>query len=205
MVLPMKPVNLLHCGLFFACMAACVAADSHPKFREWQAAHDLGAKGDKGAVVRLIQELDAHLEKEPGDQLARVYLGSAYTLRSRDAPIGPGKLEILKKGGATMDAAVASAPDDARVRMVRAANSIRLPRIFGRRPVAIADGDALVRILASGNDGLSPEERQAAYYFAGIAARLAGKKKDAETLFQKALEQGPDFPLATEVRKELGR
>src|SRR4030095_1900025 len=72
-----------------------------------------GLQGDEQAVVDCISALEAKLAIRPNDQLARVYLGSAWTLRSRDLPIGPTKLSALRKGIALMDEGAAAAPNHA--------------------------------------------------------------------------------------------
>lgn len=100
--------------------------------QEIQALYRRGLAGDKEAVVRCIDKLEAVLQTRPLDQFARVYLGSSYTLRSRDLGFGPKKLEALKHGLALMDEAIAAAPDDVKVRLVRALTTESLPRIFGR-------------------------------------------------------------------------
>src|SRR6476659_10636498 len=43
-----------------------------------------GLAGDKQAVNDCITALESRLAQAPNDQLARVYLGSSWTLRSRD-------------------------------------------------------------------------------------------------------------------------
>jgi hypothetical protein len=66
-----------------------------------------GLAGDKQAVNDCITALESRLAQAPNDQLASVYLGSSWTLRSRDLPIGPGKLSAVRKGIALMDEAAA--------------------------------------------------------------------------------------------------
>lgn len=99
---------------------------------EIQALYRRGLAGDKEAVVQCIDKLEAVLQTQPRNQFARVYLGSSYTLRSRDLGFGPKKLEALKHGLALMDEAVAAAPAEVKVRLVRALTTESLPRIFGR-------------------------------------------------------------------------
>ena len=92
-----------------------------------------GVSGDVAAVEECIEKLEAIVTNQPNNQLARVYLGSSYTLRSRDLGFGPKKLEALKRGLAMMDEAVAAAPEEPKVRLVRALTTSSLPAIFGRR------------------------------------------------------------------------
>jgi len=92
-----------------------------------------GLGGDKVAVEQCIEKLEIVVKDQPTNQLARVYLGSAYTLRSRDLGFGPKKMETLKRGLAIMDEAVATAPEEPKIRLVRALATSSLPAIFGRR------------------------------------------------------------------------
>ena len=81
----------------------------------------------------------------PNNQLARVYLGSAYTLRSRDLGFGPKKLETLRHGLALMDEAVAAAPNEPKVRLARALTTSSLPAFFGRRGESKKDFELLAK------------------------------------------------------------
>ena len=104
-----------------------------PQQQEIAELYRRGVSGDKAAVEQCIEKLEAVLKDQPSNQLARAYLGSAYTLRSRDLGFGPRKLEALKHGLAMMDEAVAAAPEEPKVRLVRALTTSSLPAIFGRR------------------------------------------------------------------------
>src|SRR4051794_4498675 len=108
-----------------------VAAPNEQK--EIQELYARALQGDKAAVEQCIEKLEAVSQREPSNQLARVYLGSAYTLRSRDLGFGPKKLSTLKRGLAVMDEAVAAAPNEPKVRLARALTTSALPAIFGRR------------------------------------------------------------------------
>lgn len=117
---------------FFALVvAAAIAAPNEQK--EIQELYRRGLAGDKEAVTQCIDKLEAAVQREPANQLARVYLGSSYTLRSRDLGFGPKKLQALRHGLALMDEAVAAAPNEPKVRLARALTTSSLPAIFGRR------------------------------------------------------------------------
>ena len=88
-----EPVALLGIALV-ASGALLHAVSTDPAIADLYAR---GLRGDKQAVVDCISVLEAKLTVQPNDQLARAYLGSAWTLRSRDLPIGPGKLSALAK------------------------------------------------------------------------------------------------------------
>src|SRR5205085_403749 len=103
-----------------------------------------GLAGDPQAVIECITELEKVLAATPNDELARVYLGSAYTLRSRDLGFGGAKLETLRKGIALMDEAATAAPGDARVQLTRAVTNEALPIFLGRRKIARTQLDELL-------------------------------------------------------------
>jgi hypothetical protein len=115
--------------------------------KEIQDLYRRGLRGDKEAVEQCIAKLEGILRTEPQNQLARVYLGSAYTLRSRDLGFGPKKLQALKHGLAVMDQAVGAAPDEPKVRLARALTTSALPAIFGRRSESRNDFELLRQML----------------------------------------------------------
>ena len=69
-----------------------------PNEKEIAALYARGLAGDAPAVVDCIAALEQVLTERPDDQLARVYLGSAETLRSRDLPLGLAKWSALQRG-----------------------------------------------------------------------------------------------------------
>ena len=75
--------------------------------------HSLAEAGNKDATRRLVAWLEELTSEQPDNGILLVYLGSAYTLASRDAFIGPGKLRFLMTGRDCMDRAVTMRPDDA--------------------------------------------------------------------------------------------
>lgn len=164
-----------------------------------------GLAGDKQAVIDCIAALEARLTLEPNDQLARVYLGSAWTLRSRDLPIGPGKLSALRKGVALMDEAAAAAPDDARILLLRAVTNGNLPGFLGRKKLARAQLNELVAMVEGNTKKLSPPDCQLLYLNAGEAARQAGDKRRARELWQRGLTIGADPKLSAEIQQALAK
>ena len=115
------------------CIALCVAsAFDLPNDPAINALYARALAGDTAAVNECIAALEKRLAENPNDQLARVYLGSSYTLRSRDLPIGPAKLSALRKGIALMDEAAAAAPENASVQLNRAVTNQALPAFLGQ-------------------------------------------------------------------------
>jgi hypothetical protein len=95
--------------------------------------------GDKEATEQCIALLEKLNDAEPANQVARVYLGSAYALRSRDMNFGFAKLATFRRSMQIMDAAVAAAPENPRVRLVRALTCDPLPAFLGRKQIARDD------------------------------------------------------------------
>jgi hypothetical protein len=81
----------------FCILFGLTAAEARDEQIEIMKLYQRGLVGDKQAVTDCITMLEALLKNEPTNQLARVYLGSAYTLRSRDLNLGPEKLLALKR------------------------------------------------------------------------------------------------------------
>jgi len=96
--------------------------------------HNLGDLGDKKAPEQAVKYLKEAHKLYPDDPLALAVLGSSTTMLGRYSKkkITEGR-KLANKGADLLDKAVASAPDDVLVRMVRAGNSSGVPKFFGRR------------------------------------------------------------------------
>ena len=162
-----------------------------------------GLRGDEQAVVDCISALEAKLAIQPNDQLARVYLGSAWTLRSRDLPIGPGKLSALRRGISLMDEAAGAAPNNADVLLLRAVTNEALPVFLGQRKAARAQLDELLARLEKGSAKLKPADQQLLYLNAGEAAKRAGDKERARELWKRGLTITADEKLTAEIRAAM--
>ncbi|MEO8440817.1 MAG: hypothetical protein ABI540_11435 [Spartobacteria bacterium] len=189
-------------ALLFALPGALLAMPKDPVIT---ALYVRGLAGDPTAVNECIAALENVLAAQPDDQVARVYLGSAYTLRSRDLPIGPAKLSALRKGIALMDEAAAAAPGNADVLLNRAVTTQALPGFLGRRKIARQQLDELVTLVEKKPSSLSPADRQLLYLNAGEAARQAGSKARARELWQRGLTIKADARLTAETQTALGQ
>ena len=162
-----------------------------------------GLAGDKQAVIECIATLEKILAAEPENQLARVYLGSAETLRSRDLPFGPTKLSTLRRGIAHMDEAAAAAPNDGKVLLLRAITNEALPALLGRRQVARQALEELVTLVEKEPAKLSPGDRQSLFLTAGNAAKSAGDDQRARALWERGLALRADPKLQRELQTAL--
>ena len=143
------------------------------------------------------------LKSQPANQLARVYLGSSHTLRSRDLGIGPKKLEALKHGLALMDEAVAATPNDSHVRLVRALTSQSLPFFLGRGKTAREDFATLAKSAIRDPSALEPGDLQLIFYHGGNAAFEAGDRSRAIDLWKRAAAHPVDSDLAAKIQAAL--
>jgi tetratricopeptide (TPR) repeat protein len=167
--------------------------------------HEKAEKGDKHATKELIVLLEASSRQNPDNFLLLAYLGSSYTLASRDAFPGPSKLNYLKDGLKTMDRAVEAAPDQPAVRFIRAINNFHLPSFVNRRDNARKDFQILVSQLEKGDHGLSDSTRQAIFYFAGLAFKQTKQNENARKIWEKALSIDAHSELANKIQHELKR
>jgi tetratricopeptide (TPR) repeat protein len=184
----------------FAVSALLFSTTAFAAVSEQEVVHRLyqrGLAGDKHAVDECIAKLEDRLKIEPRNQLARVYLGSAYTLRSRDLGFSAAKLTALRLGLALMDQAVTAAPNDAHIRLLRALTTQALPSLLGRRKSAQDDFEALAAMLSKEPDKLSAADQQTVYYNAGIAAQQSGNAARARELWKNA-SRHPVDPVLTE-------
>jgi hypothetical protein len=151
------------------------AAKVRSKAETYLSWHDRCLKGDADEIDVQIGRFEVQLAADKGDQLARVYLGSACALRAKASFWGPTKLRYLKRGRALMDAAVTGAPKDPRVRMVRAIGYYKVPERFGTRPVSVKDFEFLVPIAREPKGRLENNERQVILFYAAKCFEEEGK------------------------------
>ena len=131
---------------------------SHPLLNQIYEMHSLAEAGNEDATRRLVAWLEELTAEQPENGILLVYLGSAYTLASRDAFIGPGKLRYLMSGRDCMDRAVALRPDDPNVRFIRGINNYHLPTLFNRRSIARDDFRKLVDQLSKNSFDFTEED-----------------------------------------------
>lgn len=159
--------------------------------------HQKGVEGDEDAVVEAQQILEQLLEREPTNARVQAFLGNLYALRARDA-IFYKKMGWLRKGEETLDGAVAAAPDDPSVRSVRAINSFKLPRIFGRRDLAEEDFGLLMDWAENDPSRFSDDLRRFVLYHAG---QFYGERDEARG--RELLEKARSVPGGSVSDEEI--
>jgi len=178
---------------------------SHPLLKQIYEMHSQAEEGNKDATRRLVAWLEELTSEQPDNGILLVYLGSAYTLASRDAFIGPGKLRYLMAGRDCMDRAVAMRPDDANVRFIRAINNYHLPTIFDRRKIAREDFRQLVDQLAKNPEVVDGLTSLAIYYYAGLCFAQLEEESNARASWEKGLNLKINGPLTAKISDELNR
>ena len=168
-----------------------------------QKLHDQSADGDKEATDLLISTLESLIKYDPQNQLYHVYLGSAFTLKSRDVFPGPSKLRYLKEGLKGMDAAVKKDPKNCSVRFIRAINNYYLPSFINRRDNAREDFEILLRQIETDPGNLNSRTLQAIHYFAGLAFKQTNRDEEARQTWQKGLLLNSDEGLNQKIKAEI--
>jgi hypothetical protein len=191
-----------------AAVAPGIDPFSDPLIVQVEARHEKAVAGDAQETKRLTADLEKWTREQPQNHLLQAYLGSAYTLCSRDAWPGPGKLTYLRNGGQLLDAAVAADPENPAVRFVRAIDYFELPSIFGKRQVARDDFATLVRQV----DGeektpytLKVETVQAIYYYAGLSLKQQWQGPQAKVVWERGLKLDPNSTLGLKIQAEVAK
>jgi hypothetical protein len=179
---------------------------SDPLIKQVQARHEKAVNGDTKETKALTADLEKWTQEQPTNFLLQAYLGSVYTLDSRDAWPGPGKLTYLRNGGKWLDGAVASAPDNPAVRFVRAIDYYELPFFFGKGKTARDDFQILLKQI----DGemktpyvLNTETQQAIYYYAGLSFKQLSQYPQAKDAWARGYKLAPTSDLGKKIGDEL--
>ena len=179
-----------------------------PLMKQIRVRHEKAVNGDTKETKSLTTDLEKWTKEQPTNYLLQAYLGSVYTLDSRDAWPGPGKLTYLKNGGKLMDDAVAAAPDNPAVRFVRAIDYYELPFFFGKGKTAHDDFVILLKQI----DGttktpyfLNVETQQGIYLYAGLSLKKMSQPSDAKAAWVRGLALDPNSTLAAQIKTELGK
>ena len=168
---------LLFASLLAAPPAHAAEEEPPPELKalreEGIALHDAARDGEGDAAGAAVETLERYLKRFPQDGEARAYLGSAYTLRGRDASSVVNKMRYTNRGLRHLDRALDAAPRNFTVRIIRARVNARLPKMFDRNEAATGDMLALDEIFRAG-----PSPRMAGW-MVGIYEALQERAPDA--------------------------
>jgi tetratricopeptide (TPR) repeat protein len=165
--------------------------------------HNLGRQKVSGSVGKALARLERAAELAPNDQEIRVYLGSAKTMEARDSWNPITKTLSVRKGMGWIDDAVEKDPDNVTVRLVRAHNSLELPRMFNR--VRHAQGDLLhLQALAEKNPKAFDLPLHAEIFFLlGEVSEIGRDDAKARAYWQKAVEAAPESDYGHKAKARL--
>lgn len=163
--------------------------------------HDQGVAGDKGAVDKGFSCFDKVLELDHANAVALVYRGSLWTLRGRDAWWPFTKMSHVEKGIDEMDRSADLAPDNITVRLARGINSVQLPDMFHRLPVALKDFNYLLNFPNLSK--FDPQLQSSIYCWAGIANKHDSQPGKAKEMLRRAIALAPGSRVAAKAEAEL--
>ncbi len=200
--------TIILCLSLVFCLNLVSAADpfDNDLIREVQKRHDKGVQGDEEAVKSLVTDLEKWTKEQPTNYMLLAYLGSAYTLRSRDCWPGPSKFHFLKEGLKTMDDAVEKDPKNIGVRFIRAVNNLNLPAFINRRDSGRKDFQLLLeQIKSTPQNEINLETTQAIYYYAGISYQQLDDEKSAQDTWERGEQLDPKSILGQKIKTELAK
>lgn len=111
--------------------------------------HNAGRAGDTAATQQAIDVFTALMAADPSNVEAIAYLGSSYALSARDSKAVVDKIRYTNRGLRFLDQAVAAAPNDFTVRMIRGNVTASLPAMFGRDATTVEDFMALDQMFSA--------------------------------------------------------
>ena len=164
--------------------------------------HNLAVDGNRGAAAKAEASLRRLVSNEPQNALAFAYLGNAIIMVARDSRNVMTKAATVKKGLDLLDQAVRLDPDHVSIRLLRAGSGRRLPKLFGRKPVAKADLAHAIALLESGSP---PRPHQLAETCYDLAMLMDGhtEAEERRALLLKTMEADPTSESAANARESL--
>jgi len=155
--------------------------------------HNLAVLEVDKASNKSHDYLQRAYEKDANDYEVLAYLGSAKTLVGRDSWRVIEKVTNVNEGIKIMDKAVLKVPDNAVIRILRANNSLALPRFFKRRPKAKEDFLHIETLLNRHPDMLPLTIQAEIFYKLAEIFKEEENTARAGTYMNKARKVAPDF------------
>ncbi|WP_027085916.1 tetratricopeptide repeat protein [Cohnella panacarvi] len=148
--------------------------------------HGKGIQGDRQAAADAYAQLSELRKADPNDALTEAYYGSSLALTARDETRILDKADKANQGLASLDRAVAMAPGNAVIRLIRANVCLRLPEdFFGRTQTAINDFSELLARNEKKPGFLTPVQHKEALQGLAKAYESIGKLNQARSIRQQ--------------------
>lgn len=168
-------------------------------------AHNLAGGGDDAVIPEGEAWLKRALELQPTNAVARALLGSLTVIKARGEFWPNVQLRHVRAGNALLDEAVAVAPDDPRVRSLRAFNNAHQPAFLGRRDILRADLRWLWERIQAGTDGLDAHSRQEAALRWGEALAADRRPDEARAVWTAGIGFDPPSDFARRMQAGLAK
>jgi tetratricopeptide (TPR) repeat protein len=172
-------------------------------FKVGDLCHDEGARDNAKAVLLAEKYFRRLLALDEKNAKGMALLGSVLTMRARDAFWPKTRLDYVKHGLKTMDAAVQLAPDDADVRLVRALNNIEMPNFLKRDEIARNDFEWIWEKVQARPEKYTSDLKQNAALHYGLILQKNKRLEEAKQVWKKGVEIEPASLLAREIRLHL--
>lgn len=165
--------------------------------------HNLAILEVKNASEKAEEYLKKTTELYPEDALSLALLGSSISMVGRDSYNIVKKMTSVNKGAELLDKAVTMAPDSVLLRMIRANNSLDIPKSFGRQKIAKGDLLHIEGIIKKAPQEVSLDVQAEVYYQLGNIFKSEKDSSTARSYFKKAAEVFPDSEWGKKAKKEL--
>jgi tetratricopeptide (TPR) repeat protein len=165
--------------------------------------HNLAILEVKKASEKAEEYLNQMTKLYPEDALSLALLGSAISMVGRDSYNIVKKMGNVNKGAELLDKAVTMAPDNVLVRMVRANNSLDIPKTFGRQKIGKGDLLHIEGIINKSPKEVTIDVQTEVYYQLGNIFKSEKDVSTAKSYFKKAAEVFPDSEWGKKAKKEL--
>ena len=163
--------------------------------------HEKAEMGEKNAMSECEDILNHVLEIDQSNSIAMAYLGSALTIRGREATLPWKKIKYVKQGIEKIDKAVEKKPNNLTVRLVRAMNSLNLPSFFNRLKYSIEDFTFIIDSEDFKN--WSNQDQSRIYYNFGLAYKKQEKTTEAQKKFELAIQIDQESTWGKKAKEEL--
>ncbi len=160
----------------------------------------LEVKGASGKAAKYLREAN---KLYPEDALLLALLGSSTSMVGRDEWNIVTKMGKANEGFGFLDKAVTMAPDNVFIRMIRANNSLQIPKSFGRQKIAKGDLLHVEGIINRAPKEVTVGLQTQVYYKLGNIFKSEKDSSTAKAYFKKAAELSPDSEWGKKAKKEL--
>ncbi|MCS7049279.1 MAG: hypothetical protein NZ483_08305 [Verrucomicrobiae bacterium] len=173
------------------------------EFEEARRWYVRAAGGDIAALREAVERFEALAELRNIEPRVWAYLGSCRLMEAGAAALPLRKLELCREGGGWLERALAAAPNDVEVRLVRALSLIHLPGFFNKRAVAQRDLVWVVERLHNAHD-LPAELAAAAWWQVGLMHERQRNHVAARMAWEQATRYAPESRSGRLAAARLG-